>query len=65
MAGREFTSAQQSLSSDIFVKTMCLRTWMKPDMIRLPRDRQKAAIGVASTYQPDESVDAVMGMIET
>jgi hypothetical protein len=30
---------------------------MKPDI--------KAAIGVAQTCQPDESVDAVVGMIET
>jgi hypothetical protein len=38
---------------------------MKPDIIRLPCNRQKAAIRVASTYQPNTSVDAVVGMIET
>ena len=26
MAGREFTTARQSLSTDIFIKTMCLRS---------------------------------------
>jgi hAT family C-terminal dimerisation region len=42
MAGREFTSARQSLSSAIFVKTMCLRSWMKEGIITIPADRQKA-----------------------
>ena len=41
-AGREFTSAHQSLSSAIFVKTMCLRSWMKAGVITIPSDRQKA-----------------------
>ena len=40
MAGREFTTARQSLSSDIFIKTMCLRSWMKARVIRLPNDCQ-------------------------
>ncbi|KAI2492699.1 hypothetical protein MHU86_21847 [Fragilaria crotonensis] len=44
MSGREYTSARQSLSSDIFVKKMCLRSWMKIDIIKIPRDRQKAAM---------------------
>ena len=42
MAGREFTSARQSLSSAIFVKTMCLRSWMKAGVITIPTDRQRA-----------------------
>ena len=40
MAGREFTTARQSLSSEIFIKTMCLRSWMKAQVITLPKDRQ-------------------------
>ena len=61
MSGREFTSARQSLSSDIFVKTMCLRSWMNLDVIKIPRDRQKAALtGLGSTQPaPDESIDEV------
>ena len=42
MAGREFTSARQSLSCAIFVKTMCLRSWMSANVITIPSDRQKA-----------------------
>jgi hypothetical protein len=43
MAGREFTSARQSLSSAIFVKTMCLRSWLSANVITIPSgDRQKA-----------------------
>ncbi len=67
MSGREYTSARQSLSSDIFVKTMCLRSWMKLDTIKIPRDRQKAAMsGLAGSSRPapDESIDAVVSMIE-
>ena len=64
MAGREFSSARQSLPSDIFVKTVCLRSWMKLDIIKIPRDRQRAAVGVISAHPaPDESVDAVVNMI--
>ena len=44
MAGREFTTARQSLSTDIFIKTMCLRrSWMKAGVIKIPADRHKAA----------------------
>jgi hypothetical protein len=66
MSGREFTSARQSLSSDIFVKTMCLRSWMKLDIIKIPRDRQKAVMtGLGSTRPAtDKSIDAVVSMIE-
>ena len=42
MAGREFTTARQSLSTDIFIKTMCLRSWMKAGIIKVPVDRQIA-----------------------
>ena len=66
MSGREFTSARQSLSSDIFVKTMCLRSWMKLDIIKILCDRQKAVMsGLGSSRPPaDESIDAVVSMIE-
>jgi hypothetical protein len=64
MAGREFTSARQSLSSDIFVKTMCLRSWMKLGEIKIPHDRHRAMVALASTRPPGESVDAVVSMIE-
>jgi hypothetical protein len=64
MPGREFTSAQQSLSSDIFTKTMCLRSWMKLDILKIPCDRRKAMTGLGSTRPSDESIDEVVKMIE-
>ena len=68
ISGREFTSARQSLSSDIFVKTMCLRSWMKLDIIKIPRDRQTAALKIGLESFPqlpsNETVDEVVNMIE-
>jgi hypothetical protein len=65
MSGWAFTSARQSLSSDIFIKTMCLRSWMKHhDILKIPCDCQKAMTGLGSTRPPDESIDAVVNMIE-
>ena len=73
MAGREFTTARQSLSSDIFIKTMCLRSWMKARVIKLPNDRQL----VEQTRRPNHvaspggvstntaiSIDETVSMIE-
>jgi hypothetical protein len=42
MARREFTVGRQSLSSGIFIKTMCLRSWVKAQIIVLPTDHQFA-----------------------
>ena len=64
MSGWEFTTAQQSLSSSgIFIKTMCLLSWMKLDILKIPCDRQKAMTGLGST-RPPESIDAGVNMIE-
>lgn len=68
MAGREFTTARQSLSSAIFVKTMCLRSWMKASVITIPSDRQKAMVqpmvqdaspGVEATVSIDQMVSLI------
>lgn len=75
MAGREFTSARQSLSSEIFVKTMCLRSWMKAQVIKIPSDRQKAMMmGLTIQNQHGspggvsintaKSIDVVVSLIE-
>jgi hypothetical protein len=40
MAGWKFTTARQSLLSEIFIKTMWLRSWMKARAIKLPNNRQ-------------------------
>ena len=70
MAGREFTTARQSLSSDIFIKTMCLRSWMKAQVIVLPKDCQfvlpiheVGSPGGVST-KTAVSIDAAVSMIE-
>ena len=69
--GREFTTARQSLSSDIFIKTMCLRSWMKAQVIVLPKDRQIAlpnhAVGSRAgdvSINTAVSIDAGVSMIE-
>jgi hypothetical protein len=42
LAGSEFTIGRQSLSSGIFIKTMCLRSYMKLQVIVLSKDQQFA-----------------------
>jgi hypothetical protein len=64
MSGWEFTSAQQSLSSDIFFKTLSLRSWMKLEILKIPCNCHKGMTGLGSTRPPDESTDAVVNMIE-
>ena len=65
MAGREFTAARQSLSSAIFIKTMCLRSWIKANVISIPPDRQKAMMAPTQPHgSPAESIDTVVSMIE-
>jgi hypothetical protein len=34
--GHEFTCTQQSLSSSVFIMTMCLRLWMNVDILKVP-----------------------------
>jgi hypothetical protein len=72
MAGREFTTARQSLSSEIFIKTMCLRSWMKAQVIKLPKDCQlveqtqpsHAALPGGVSTNTAVSIDAAVLMIE-
>jgi hAT family C-terminal dimerisation region len=59
LAGLEFTTAHQSLSTDIFIKTMCLCSWMKASIIKIPADRHKAVLvqgcttGLTAVYWTD------------
>jgi hypothetical protein len=41
MAGREFTAAKQSLSSSVFIQTMCLRSLIDARVIKVPSNRAK------------------------
>ncbi len=36
MAGREFIAAKQSLSSSVFIQTMCLHSWIDARVIKVP-----------------------------
>ena len=66
MAGREFTTARQSLSTDIFIKTMCLRSWMKAGIIKVPVDRQKALMSLTRLLAAAAAatIDDVVSTIE-
>ena len=73
LAGHEFTTARQSLSSELFVKTMCLRSWMGAQIIKLPEDRQVVkpmllnhsySPGSVSTMTCAASIDGAVSMME-
>ncbi len=46
VVGREFTAAKQSLSSSVFIQTMCLRSWIDTGVIKVSSNRAKAAIDI-------------------
>ncbi|CAK9267976.1 unnamed protein product [Sphagnum jensenii] len=46
MAGREFTTVRQSLSSSVFIQTMCLRSWIDARVIKVPSNRAKVATDI-------------------
>jgi hypothetical protein len=66
MAGREFTTARQSLSTVIFIKTMCLRSRMKAGIIKVPVDRQKALMALTRLLgaAAPATIDDVVSTIE-
>jgi hypothetical protein len=72
IAGREFTAARQSLLSEIFIKAMCLRSWMTAQVIKLPKDWQlveqtqpsHAALPGGVSTNTAVSIDAALSMIE-
>ncbi|CAK9200525.1 unnamed protein product [Sphagnum troendelagicum] len=42
-AGRKFTCTWQSLSSSVFIMTMCLRSWMNAGILKVLTNRAQAA----------------------
>jgi len=46
MAGCEFTVARQSLSSSMFIQTMCLCSWIDARVIKVPLNRAKVAADI-------------------
>jgi len=57
-AGREFTCTRQSLSSSVFIMTMCLRSWMNAGILKVPTNRAQAAtaLGQDSTNNMESGV---------
>lgn len=41
-AGREYTTSRQSLSPPVFIKTMCVRSWIKAGVMKVPSDRARS-----------------------
>jgi len=46
MAGREFTATRQSLSSSVFIQTMCLRSWINARVIKVPSNQAKVVADI-------------------
>ncbi len=58
VAGREFTCTRQSLSSLVFIMTMCLRSWMNASIFKVPANRAQAmaALGQDDTNNVESVV---------
>jgi hAT family C-terminal dimerisation region len=68
-AGRKFTSARQSLSSSIFIETMCLRSWMDAGILKLPVNRAQATADAAAARAAQDTalardLEAAIAQIE-
>jgi hAT family C-terminal dimerisation region len=68
-AGSEFTSARQSLSSSIFIQTMCLRSWMDAGILKLPMNRAQDAADTATALAAQDTalandLEAAVAQIE-
>ncbi len=57
-AGHEFTCTRQSLSSSMFIMTMCLRSWMNVGILKVPANRAQAtaALGQDGTNNVESVV---------
>jgi hAT family C-terminal dimerisation region len=59
VAGREFISTRQSLSSSVFVMTMCVRSWMRAGILKVPADRAGAM-----AHSSNDKFDAEVEQLE-
>ncbi|CAK9208382.1 unnamed protein product [Sphagnum troendelagicum] len=50
MAGCEFTVMRQSLSSSVFIYTMCLCSWINAGVIKVPLNRAKVAADIEKAF---------------
>jgi hypothetical protein len=67
-AGRECTSARQSLSHSVFIQTMFLRSWMDAGILTPPANRAQAAADAAAAARAEQDgaddLDATVEMME-
>ncbi len=65
MARREFTVVRQSLSSSVFIQTMCLRFWIDARVIKVPSNRAKVTADIEKALGDDAtaSVTAIFDQI--
>jgi hAT family C-terminal dimerisation region len=67
-AGREYTSARQSLSHYVFIQTMCLRSWMDAGILTPPANRAQAAADAAAAARAEQDgandLDATVELME-
>lgn len=65
VAGREFTNSRQSLLSLVFIMTMCLRSWMDVEILKVPANRAIAAtIGFIDKDNPTDEIENVVNQLE-
>ncbi|BBM96807.1 hypothetical protein Mp_1g00860 [Marchantia polymorpha subsp. ruderalis] len=65
VAGHEFTSSRQSLSSLMFIMTMCLRSWMYAKILKVTANRTIAvAIGSTDKDNPTDEIEDVVNQLE-
>jgi hypothetical protein len=65
MAGRKFTAARQSLSSSVFIQTMCLHSCINAGVIKVPLNGAKATTDIEKALgdSATTSVDAIFDQI--
>ncbi|BBN11048.1 hypothetical protein Mp_5g08610 [Marchantia polymorpha subsp. ruderalis] len=65
IAGREFTSSRQFLSSLMFIMTMCLRSWMDAKILNVSANRAiAAAIGYTNKDNSTDEIEDVVNQLE-
>ena len=52
-AGREFSSDRMSLSSGMFVASMCVRSWLRDGGFKAPKDRYSSAVALSAQLKTD------------
>ncbi len=50
VAGCEFTATRQSLSSSMFIQTMCLRSWIDASVIKVSSNRAKVTTDIEKVF---------------